>query len=474
MQSQKKIILFELNEVPYRVVDEFRTARPESTFARLYDRCRCYETYTEDVSNLSPWKTWPSLHRGVNDEAHLIHDFGQDLTESDKAYPPIWKMLAAAGVEVGLCGSLHSYPMPDDLEPYAFYIPDAFATGSECFPKTIEAFQRFNLQLSRESARNVSARVPWKEAIDVLRTLPDLGFKMTTMLDVGKQLVSERLQNWRKIRRRTYQAVLAFDIFMKQLDRTRPAFASFFTNHVASSMHRYWAARFPDDYDVFEFEDEWVRTYQSEIDFTMHRADVLFSRLVAFADRNPEYSIWVATSMGQAATRTRPRETQLYLTDLEKFMASMDVEPDQWSRRPAMLPQANVVVEEPFIEAFREKLQSLRIDGKPVRYREKANGFFSMNYGHPNLYDRPSFAELGEERLSFQELGLENVKIDDKCGVNAYHIPQGCLMIYDPTDREPRSVERPQVSALEVAPTILRNYGVPVPPYMRRPASLPA
>ena len=42
--------------------------------------------------------------------------------------------------------------------------------------------------------------------------------------------------------RRTYQAGLAFDIFINFLQSTKPAFATFFTNHVASSMHRFWAA----------------------------------------------------------------------------------------------------------------------------------------------------------------------------------------------------------------------------------------
>lgn len=80
----KSIILFELNEVPYRIVDEFCSWRPRSTLARCLPLCRQYESYAEDRSSLSPWKTWPSLHRGVNDEKHMIQDFGQDLTDVDR------------------------------------------------------------------------------------------------------------------------------------------------------------------------------------------------------------------------------------------------------------------------------------------------------------------------------------------------------------------------------------------------------
>jgi len=41
----RKVILFELNEVPYRIVDEFCAWRPRSSFARTLPACRQYETY---------------------------------------------------------------------------------------------------------------------------------------------------------------------------------------------------------------------------------------------------------------------------------------------------------------------------------------------------------------------------------------------------------------------------------------------
>jgi hypothetical protein len=40
---------------------------------------------------------------------------------------------------------------------------------------------------------------------------------------------------------------------MRQLERVQPWFTTFFTNHVASSMGRVWAASFP---------EEWIRTYR--------------------------------------------------------------------------------------------------------------------------------------------------------------------------------------------------------------------
>jgi hypothetical protein len=72
-------------------------------------------------------------------------------------------------------------------------------------------------------------------------------------------------------------------IFMHQLETKRRDFATFFTNHFASSMHRYWAAAFPTDYNEFKYTAEWIDTYRGGIAWTMNKADHLFGRLVRLA-----------------------------------------------------------------------------------------------------------------------------------------------------------------------------------------------
>ena len=107
-----KTILFELNEVPWKVMDWFCEQNPRSAFAQVRAEGRGYETIAEDSGELHPWVTWPSLHRGVNNDRHGIQHLGQDLRDADTGYPAIWRILADAGLTVGVVGSLQTFPVP--------------------------------------------------------------------------------------------------------------------------------------------------------------------------------------------------------------------------------------------------------------------------------------------------------------------------------------------------------------------------
>jgi hypothetical protein len=147
---RRAIVLFELNEVPWEILDDYVAARPGSGLARVLARSHSFTSMAADRGHLSPWTTWPTLHRGVNDERHMIASFGQDRTEADRRFPPVWTLLHDAWVSAGVCAPLHSYPVPDDLGSYAFYLPDPFASEPVAHPPDLVEFQRFNLAMSRE------------------------------------------------------------------------------------------------------------------------------------------------------------------------------------------------------------------------------------------------------------------------------------------------------------------------------------
>jgi hypothetical protein len=466
--AQRKIILFELNEVPLRIIQYYVKGYPNSTFAKIWNQSTKYETYSEDVGHLSPWITWPSLHRGVANNKHFISDFGEDLTEQNKAFPNLWEILAKHKVSLGIFSSLHTYPPPTSFENYSFYVPDMFALGRECFPDNLQPFQNFNIAMSRESGLNVKGSIVWKDALRFMASMPSLGIRPQTVFQTIGQMVDEQQDKWKVVRRRTYQSVFAFDVFYKQLKKHQPSFTSFFTNHVASSMHRYWAAAFPEDYSEINLPRAWFETYAKEIEFTMRKADDMLARLISFTQQNPEYDLWIASSMGQEATLANERSTMLLITDVSRFMQYLGIPDTAWVKNTSMIPQFNFTINEAFISQFESQLQQIRIQGKPISYRNKGHGFFSIDVGHPDIVQ----LEITHNHLPINplEMGFSNVEIQDKSGSTAYHIPQGSLLIYSPVKQPGSAIQ--QISTLDIAPSLLANYGIGAMDYMNKASVL--
>lgn len=467
----RSIVMLEINEVPYRVVDYYVERHPDSALARLLGRTRQYETVTTDSCRLSPWITWPSFHRGVNNEQHDIMHLGQNLERADACFPPIWKLLVDGGVSTGVFGALHTWPLPANVDRYEFFVSDPFASTPESHPPSLTSFQEFNLTMSRQSTRNVSSGFDVGSLVRFLAAAPRLGVRPQTLMKIVGQVIDERVSTWKRTRRRTYQPVLAFDLYMKQLEKHRPQFSNFFTNHVASAMHRYWAASFPSDYRELELSEQWQHQYRGEIDFAMHWFGDFFERLTRFADRNPEYIVMAASSMGQAASLGSRVDTQLYLRNPALFMQAAGLSKTQWSRRPAMDPTVSVVVDSEQIARFMRFLDDLHIDGAPIKASAKDGGFFDLHFGQTNLDPDGGFLRLRGEPFPHTELGFEITVVEDEGGSTAYHVPEGILLTYDPT-ADASTSERTRIETTDIAPCLLDHFGIDVPSYMSPPRVL--
>ena len=72
---------------------------------------------------------------------------------------------------------------------------------------------------------------------------------------------------------------------------------------------------------------------------------------------------------------------------------------------------------------------------------------------------------LALEKISFNEIGLEAVNIQDKTGSYAYHIPEGILLIFNGA----KNNDLPKFVMLdEIAPSILNHFKVKRPVYMKK------
>ncbi|ADV84764.1 hypothetical protein [Terriglobus saanensis] len=463
----KKIILFELNEVPFRILDNYVSSRPHSFLAKFLSKSRQYETFTEDNIALDPWISWPTFHRGVNDEQHGILHLGQVADqEIDDRFPPIWKRLRKAGASVGVFGSLNTAITQESLRDYAFYLPDYFAGDASAYPETLLNFHRFNLELTRKSARNVSRGIPWKGSFGFLDATIRGGLRADTVFELSSQIVSEVMNKQNRIRRRAMQPLIMCDLFLKQLAETRPDFSTFYTNHVAAAMHRYWAALLPGDYKAGELDSEWVSSYNEEIPFAMEKLELMLRKIVRFTEQNPEFSLVVASSMGQAAIAYQKTYEFLTITDVKKFMAVVGVPEASFELTPAMVPCISLQLKNLDVVDLRRRLEDVKIGTEAMVFSKRPDkrACFELREGYLHLfvqfdnYDGPLTMSYRGVEKSFHEAGLSMMAHEDGVNCTAQHIPQGSLLIYSPDSPD---ASRTSISTADFVPSVLRNFEMP-------------
>lgn len=462
----QQTIVYELNEVPTRLFDFYADAFKSSAFAKLKQFGSCIETKSPDVGHLSPWVTWPTLHRGVSNVEHQISDLGQDVSKVNIEMPNVWDILANEGVSVGVFGSLHSYPLPVNLDNYSFYVPDTFAAGDECFPELLTSFQRFNLSMVRANGRNVQTGIAAKDAASFIKNSVALGLKPATFFKLTNQVISEQFKKERVVRRRTSQAEIAFDLFFAQFRKSMPMVSFFFTNHVASSMHRYWPTIFPDDYSEGKFDELWIKKWSGEIPHAVRVANYQLGKLIEHCDRFKS-NLLVVSSMGQAAVETEGKiDNQVLITNVKALMNFIGCKRSEWEPRLAMAPQVVVKPNSPDVYKKLRKLDNVLINGEKMQYFLTAAGDIRFEIHQQNVDNL--IISHDSQPINHFEIGISIVALQDAAGANAYHIPEGVLISYTGQgNKKPTSQTwEHNASTEDFAPSLLKKFNLNKRSYM--------
>ena len=459
LSKDQPLVLYELNEVPWRVVDWYVVRRPQSAMARLLKQSRTFTTFTFDEGELHPWTTWPTLHRGVTNREHNIRFINQSRDEAANAHPPLWQTLRQAGKRVGVFGSLQSYP-PSSDEGYEFYVPDTFAPGAETWPPKYSAFQRFNLrQTKQDGAQAAQVKLNSNIARDLLEMLQS-GLRMRTMGSLVAHLAKERANSLHRSRRSVMQALVAFDFFEDALKHTQPEFCTFFTNHVAGMMHRYWKHAFPEDFGTTLSTPEEL-FHAKSILFAMDIADAQIATLMAYVSGR-HGRLMLASSMGQEAVHRGSYRGEWRITDVPRFLRGIGwTEPAQ--DLLAMQPDFNFAFPSE-AEAVRFMHTTARLadgNGKSIWKRAQRTGT-TVNLGlaaSEQAVDEGAAWLTRDDgpaaRLAISELGIELLHRDPGTG---YHQPRGVLMVFG--DGISPADSREQIDSTAVRPAILQTLGI--------------
>jgi hypothetical protein len=424
----KPILLLEMNEIPWRVIDLYRGDDRFPHIRRFFPESRTYTTVAVDSGELSPWVTWPTIHRGLPNEAHGVYNLGQDPATFKGT--PLWKEYRQQGLSIGVCGSLQSWP-PQDPGLGGFYIPDTFAHDAQCIPSYIEPLQKFNLGQVQRNGRVVEARsFRVTEALRLMLSVPRLGLRLPTLWAIARQLWGERSDKALLARRSIFQTILFWDIF-KSLYHPKhpPALATFFTNHVAGVMHRYWHHVFPED-----FGGKYAggsRVHKATMDFAMGYVDRMLGDVMRFQEQNPSLVVVFASSMGQDAVHRDEHEGfEASVPEISRLLSKLGMPRDNYRPLLAMVPQ--VAIDVPDSGHRTEAIKNLNVcrtrSGAPLFSVQEIGSSLSITIQTPSLADIRAGGFEGPDGVwhDWQGAGVAMNPVEPG---TAYHIPEGSLAI---------------------------------------------
>jgi len=456
----QRIILYELNEVPWQIVDLYIASRPHSTLAKALPRSLALTTICADPAPLQPWRTWPDLHTSMYTPDHNSYDLGQDPTtfRGDQ----IWNVADRAGRIVGIFGPMQSWP-PKQFTSGGFYVPDTFARTSSTIPRSLERFQQFNLDMTRENTFSPERAVSFPSLAGVGVDLFRQGLTWRSAAMLSRHLLNEMRDHRHQASRSTMQALPSFDLFWRLHRKHSPNLSIFFTNHVAGMMHRYWGDGVPGYTSAAAYLADPV--YAGFVTNAMDIFDLHLATILNWAENQPDITVVVASSMGQGAIDKENVDETFVLDDPLRLGRLLGFDAEVGS---AMYPRTSYMLEDAQgAVAATEAVSSIQSSGTPLFEDARIVGrsfSFAIDQGAwertQNRTVTYTRVDATDARGDVADLGV-TIRRRMGGGNTAYHTPEGIFLVWG-TRITPDSSRGP-VSLLDAAPSILQALNVAIP-----------
>lgn len=454
----KKVLLIELNEITWDLIDPLIDRGRLPTFERLKREGTWATPMSVDLPpQLDPWITWTTVYTGRPQPDHNVF-FLQQPPESIKARR-LWEIVDDAGLSVGVYGSVCSWP-PRRVK--GFYVPDTFSPDTQTHPKTLQPIQELNLTYTR-SVRLPSDQDGLLFKAQLGAKLVSLGLSAGTIARITRQLARERVNPELRWQRVALQPIVNFDFFSRLYRRHRPRFATFHTNHVAHYQHTYWKAMDPDAFPQ-ETTPEETRVFGGAIEHGYRTADELLKRVLALVD--DDTVLIIASSMGQRpfSTRLKGGKSIAQVRSLHKLLEILGVE-KRARALSTMSDQFNLYTDSTETRDFIVGvLESVYVD-TPEQHMfniEVVENGITVNltcYDGVSENSRIHFPHNGTS-FRYEDLIYNTGFIKSGC-----HDPKGMMIIYGAGVRRGGHVA--ESNNLDIAPTVLTLLGLEVPAEMR-------
>jgi hypothetical protein len=233
--TEPRVLIIELLETPWWVLDEHAKDYPASAIAKLMsDSIQLSVASEQNPNDLRYWVSSASLMRGVGQSDHQLAFLNQ---HDSMAYPPIWTLAAAQGKHVGVWGTAYSHEWKDvKSEIIDFYLPDKFSPDNFAKPRRVVAYQRILRLLSSLADKGVEWSV---SSIKIQLALMHFFLSRAIRLQFGAVRSFFRNDGFaiRFMPKTLLGARLAFYEFMSIYPRCVPSLATLSLGFMATALH---------------------------------------------------------------------------------------------------------------------------------------------------------------------------------------------------------------------------------------------
>jgi Type I phosphodiesterase / nucleotide pyrophosphatase len=228
MSAHPRLIVVQLNEVNFDVVERYLRQHRLPALERLVRGFKRIETYAEpEYANLEPWIQWVSAQTGKTYGEHGVFRLG-DIVKTD--LPQVFEALEARGLRVGALSPMNA---SNRLRAPAYFVPDPWTdTASDG-----SGFSRRLTEMLRQTVNdNATQRVSWRSKFTILEALLR-SFDPVRTTRLLAAIVASRRKPWTKS--------LILDQLIHLLHRSlcargRPDVSFVFLNAGAHIQHHYF------------------------------------------------------------------------------------------------------------------------------------------------------------------------------------------------------------------------------------------
>lgn len=228
-KNKKKLILLELNEINFDVVEQyvFADANRYPALKNLLSVARIRTSCETQYKELEPWIQWVSVHTGKTFSEHGVFRLG-DIVGSQ--VPQIFEYLESEGLKVGAISAINA---ENRLKTPAYFIPDPWTqTPADCSWWS----QSLRQAVSQTVNDNAQARITPKSMLLVVLGL----MRFARVVHYQKYLLLV-LGSYRKPWLKAMVLdLLLHDVHWSMFNAKKPNFSTLFLNAGAHIQHHYF------------------------------------------------------------------------------------------------------------------------------------------------------------------------------------------------------------------------------------------